>query len=600
MSKIIKRQIKKTMPWFLIFNLILSSTVVGVVFNYDFEITKTDDNKVKLTVSTPQVEAQADTAITSVVVRNAAPEIITGQEPYEDPISSSTSPINVGDSISFKTTATDAESNDYYLIVCTSAGAAPGAGGAAPSCNNGINDTLCVSGATVAGNEATCTDAAVADPGAEALPWYAYVCDNHATEADCSGVSQGNTGDDDASPMYVNHAPTLDSVLTSIDNQAPGGTFQFTATSTDTDVAGSNDEIILHICRTNSYSTTTGCAAGEELCTSSGVTDGSNEAVVSCTWDDTAPTADMAYDYYAFIKDWHEMPASVGQGTQDQYTIINVAPTVSNVDLNWNGDITLNMKGSPEVEVTVFANLADNNTSADITSATSSIFWSAVTDTLNCAADDDNCYQLEFADCAFYDPIGATVDMICTTTMAYHALPTDAASGSIYAGDHWEGGFTVVDDNGDSGSGVSGEVVEVVGALAIGVEEVAIPYRTIRGGQNSEDYNATTTVVNYGNVPMDTNIEGTNMIHDTQPTEQIPDNQQRFDLSASNYTLLTNSLSSTTPFALDVDLDRPTSSTDVENEVYWGIAIPAGTISGDYAGTNTFTAINEDGDANWN
>lgn len=596
MSKIIKRQIKKTMPWFLIFSLILSSTMVGVVFNYDFSVVKTEKG-FRLAVTAPQAEAQSS-ATTTVEVRNAPPIIVTGQEPYESPTSSSTSPVNVGGSISFKTTATDAESNDFYMIVCTSAGVTPVNGGA-PTCNGGINGTLCVSPATTPGTEATCVEDSLADPLSETLAWYSYVCDGHATQADCSPVSQGNGADDDASPLYVNHAPVLNSVLTSVNNQAPGGTFSFTSTSTDTDVAGSNDNIIVHICRTNSYSTSTGCAAGEELCTNSGVTNGSNQAVLSCNWTDTAPTPDQAYNYYAFIKDWHQMPGGAGQGTQSSYTIINVAPTVSSVTLNNSVNIGLNMKDSAEKEVVVRATLSDNNEATDISSATSSIFLSSVAGGLNCAANDNNCYQITFADCSFSNIVGATLDLTCTTTMAYHAIPTDAGNGNTHAGEHWQGGVTVVDDDNAFGTGASGGIVEVTQLLALEVDEDNIEYDVVKGGQNSGDYHATTTIINYGNTPMDNSVNGTDMTHTTQPVNIIPVNQQKYGLATVNYSILPNTLAIAAN-NLDINLSRPTSSTNVEDEIYWGIAIPNGTISGNYEGTNTFIATVEDGDASWN
>lgn len=595
MCKKIKKHFKRSLPLFLIFSLIISSTVVGVVFNLDFNRV---DDKVKVSFHATQVEAQNDSASTTVEVRNAPPEIVSGQEPYEVPTSTSTSPINVGEAISFKTTATDAESNDYYLIVCTMEGVTAHGDGP-PTCDNGVAQTLCVSGATTAGDEATCVDSSLNSTYVlEELSWYAYVCDDHSTQADCSTVSQGNGTDEDASPMYVNHAPTLDAVLTTDDFKAPGGTFEFTATSTDTDVAGSADEIILHICRTNDYSTSTGCG-GEQLCTASSVAVG-DEAVVSCTWDDTSPTPDQAYTYYAFIKDWHDLAATTGQGTDSTYTIINVAPQVSNVSLNGGSDITLNLRGAPETEVVITADLTDENEADDIVSATSSAYLSSIAGTLNCVADDNNCYQIESGDCTIFNRSGASANLQCTTTLAYYAVPTtDGSTANPYSVDNWLAGATVYDEA-LSHQTVAGTGVQVNQTIGLAVEETFIPYNTIKGGEDSGDYNATTTVVNYGNSPLNTDVNGTDMIHDTQAGETITVDQQKYSLTAQNYSTLDWTLAAAAN-TRDTEIARATSTDDFKDEMYWGINIPAGTISGDYEGTNTFSAaIDSTTVADWN
>ena len=114
MCKKIKKQIKRSMPLFLIFSLIISSAVVGLVFNFDFNIYQLDDKNFGFTVDIPKV--QADTATTSVTVRNAPPAFTAG--PVENPSSTSTTPVNFGGWISFNATASDDEGNGYYLAIC--------------------------------------------------------------------------------------------------------------------------------------------------------------------------------------------------------------------------------------------------------------------------------------------------------------------------------------------------------------------------------------------------------------------------------------------------------------------------------------------------
>lgn len=587
----IKKQIERSLTLFLIFSLIISSTVVGAVFNLDF--TRVDD-EIKVSLFAPQVEAQ-DTASTTVEVQNAAPVFRVGDEPAEVPISTSTAPINIGDSISFVAIADDPEANNYFLIVCTSAGATA-ANGSFPTCSGGAGDTLCLSASTTDATQATCLDASLATTPAESLSWFAYACDDHATQADCSLLSQGNGADPDASPLFVNHAPTLDAVSTTDDNLAPGSWFEYTATSTDTDVAGSDDEVTLHICATNSYSTSTGCAASQELCTVTAVSVGS-EAVLTCTWQDTIPTVDQAYQYWAFIKDWHDMPATVGQATNNNYTVINVAPVPSAIVLNGAAPVTLNLKGAPDTEVVITATLTDNNGGADVVSATSSAFWSSATDSLNCTANDNDCYQIGAGNCQLFSVVAATVNMQCTTTLRFFAVPTTAGATNPHAGTDWLGGVTVYDEA-LSSQAISAAGVEMNQTIGLAVEELFIPYDTIKGGENSGTYNATTTIVNYGNAPIDNEVSGTNMDHTVQAVN-IPVANQKYGLVAGDYTAILTGVLSAVDTGVDVIIDRPMSVVDVEDEIYWGINIPGGTISGNYVGTNTFTGA-VDPDGNWN
>ncbi len=589
MSKQIKKA-KKPFYWFVIISLI-NSFVLGAVFNFNFTL-KLPKISVQyehgsINVSSPQ--AKADVATTTVTVQNAPPAFTV--DPAESPVSTSTSPVNVGGTISFTATADDPEDNSYYLIVCDSPGVTAH-NGAAPTCDN---TQFCVSGLTADTNQATCVYNNVTDPGSEIEEWYAYVCDNHATEADCSSYSQGSAPNIAASssPFYVNHAPVFTAVNTTIDNQEPGGTFTFTASTTDSDVEGGADVLYLYICDTNSWATSTGCG-GTTLCTAT-----STSPNVSCDWTSPIPTADQAYTYYAFVKDWHEMPASNNPRT-NTYTVINVAPTIGagSIVLNNGNDINLNIRGAPEVVVVASSStVIDNNGCSDLANGTSTIYLSSVTGGPDCTADDNNCYQIGTANCMITDCSGTTAHLICSTTMAFYTIPTDTGD---YSASSWFVRMTAIDDDGAKGSNSYTTLngVEVIASAALDVSESQIDYGTVKSSFDTGDYNATTTIVNYGNTPLDSDISGTDMTKGTSSTDKIPANQQTYDLSNFTYPG-TYTLSSTTPATLDVVVPRPTSTADVSDQVFWGIAIPAGTPSGDYGGTNTFQAA-VDSDGNWN
>jgi hypothetical protein len=585
MSKIIKKQLRRSLPIFMIFSLLVSTTVAGLVFNLDVSLVSTV-NKLSLELGWSEAKA-ADVASTTVTVRNAPPNLVGNVA--EAPASAPTTPVNVGANAVWQATANDPESNNYFLIVCASDAVSPH-NGAAPTCGGGAGDTFCVSGSTLTGNQATCIDDSLADPGAESDIWYSYVCDDHGTEAECSAVNQGSG--DSGSPIYINHAPGFTAVITSDDNKGPGGTFTVTASTTDADIEGGADEIYLTVCSTNSWATSTGCTAAT-WCTGSAVaTD------VSCSFATSTPAVDNTYTYYAFVRDWHEMPTAVN-GRNAPYTVINVAPSVSNVVINGGVTITTNMKGQTDYVASTTADLYDANSCLDITGsatpATSSIYLSTVAGGLNCSADPNSCYQITTANCSYIagsctGSSDTTASYICTASITHYASPTDATTNNPNEGADWRGGMTATDDNGLQASAASVGGVELESLQALAVSETQIPYGTIRGGQNSGAANATTTVINYGNVPIDTQIAGTDM-DKSDLTDSIPANNQIYGLANFTYPAAPYTLTTAIPGDLiDVEIAKPTSATDVSDQLFWGINIPGGTSSGNYSGMNTFTA----------
>ncbi len=590
MSQKIKKQIKKSMPVFMIFSLLISTSIAGLVFNLDFRIIKTVNEHLGIEIGLSEAQAQ-DTASTTVTVQNAPPALVGNVA--EVPAHGSTTPVNVGYQAIWQATANDPESNNYYLIVCAS-DAVSATNGGAPTCGGGASDTFCVSGATVSGAQSTCTDAALADPGAETDVWYAYVCDDHATEADCSVANQGSGLS--GSPIYINHAPSFTAVITSDDNKDPGGTFTVTASTTDTDIEGGSDEVYLSVCSTDSWATSTGCSA-VTWCTGTSTVDN-----ISCSFATSTPAADGSYTYYAFVKDWHEMPAAANS-RNTTYTVNNVAPSVSNVVINGGSAINVNMKNDSDVYASSSADLYDANGCGDITSATSSIFISSSTVAvggLNCAPNDNHCYQLTTSECTYTagsctGSDDTTASYVCSTTITHFAIPTDATTNNPFASDNWLAGIMAIDDNGLKGGSTSISGVELISLEALGITETEIPYGSIKGGSDSGDVNATTTVVNFGNIPIDTEVEGTDM-DKTDLTDVIRESNQEFDLANFTYGTGTYTLSSTTPATVDTITAKPTSSSDVSDQIFWGINIPGGTTSGDYAGTNTFTATLDSSD----
>ncbi len=594
MCKKIKKGIKRSMPLFVIFSLIISSTVVGLVFNLDFSNIKFSD------LSVPEVEAQTgDTATTSVEVLNAAPELVGNVQEW--PGSTSTSPINVGGKIRFLATSTDAESDDFYLIVCETAGVTAN-NGTWPTCNGGVTETFCTSTVATAGNQATCTYDGVADPGGEEEIWYAYVCDDHATQAYCSVVNQGaapNTGLD-SSPFYVNHAPAFTAITTTDNNNDPGTIgatstestdFEVTATVTDSDVMGGADLLTLYICGNTGFSTSTGCLTSE-FCKHSSTTPD-----IHCGFATGTPAIDGIWNYQAYVMDEHYLVAAANPraGT---YTVNNVNPVMGAITFHDGDDIVLNMKGTAEVSASSTATITDNNGCTDISLATSTFYLSSTSSLENCTAHDNDCYQIASAGCMAVpgtctNAEDANITYICSTTLAYHTTPTDGV-GNPNAGDNWLAAIGATDDDSVSGASTTATGIEIATLEAMDVTENDIDFGAIRGGQDSGDANATTTVINFGNCPLDSDLIGDDMDKAGASEEKIFALNQEFSTSTFTYGDGIDLASTAPAYTFDVDVVKATSSDTVSDEIYWGMQVPAGTTSGNYYGTTTITAALDD------
>ncbi|MDD5621293.1 MAG: DUF2341 domain-containing protein [Candidatus Pacebacteria bacterium] len=137
----------------------------------------------------------------SQVGYNAVPSFSAGPS---DGGSSGTSPTNAGSNVSFSGTATDTESNNWKLLVCSTS-TAPTASTSTPTCAGGDGNKWCVSSSwassTVENNCIYTTTVA----NSESNVWYSFACDDSSIDPQCSSASQG-TGDS-GSPFKVNHSP---------------------------------------------------------------------------------------------------------------------------------------------------------------------------------------------------------------------------------------------------------------------------------------------------------------------------------------------------------------------------------------------------------
>ena len=525
----------------------------------------------------------ADSVTTSVTVGNTAPAITAG--PAESSESSSTSPTNVGSDVTFTATATDSNSENYYLLLCSTDAATPTNGGA-PNCTA---TQWCVSGSTASGAEASCAYTTLVGD-AESNAWYAFVCDGNATAASCSAAGNQGTGGT-GSPFGVNHAPAF-SVGADDGAKDPGGTVTWTSTASDSDTSGAADTVKLLICKTAGISAGA-CdgGGGDTWCSSSlGASDPSCEYVIPSV------KPDDAYDAYMYIVDSHNFASGgVKQGVNEAFTVSNVAPVVSAVTLNAGAAIDLT-EGTT-TGVVLGATVTDSNScyGSEFTTIYGYTYRSgkaySLCDTAG-EADSNFCYPevtctVTGGTCT--DNTDASANYTCTVNIQSYADPTDAAT--LYPTENWLDSIKVVDDDAATHTLEVTSGVEMNSLTALDVT-TSIAFGTLDVGQSNDPLDKTTVVTPTGNVGLDSELSGAANMCTDYPTcsgGTIGVSYIKYALAATTAYASGTALSAT-PTEAELNAPKPTTGSPTTKTVWWGIQIPTGTTPGSYTGANTVSA----------
>ncbi|MDA8596754.1 hypothetical protein N9L26_00250 [Candidatus Pacebacteria bacterium] len=572
----------------------------------------------------------AEVATTSVTVLNTPPTFQAG--PFETPESSTASPTNSGDTMTWTATALDSNGESYYLLVCDGETASPTANtAAAPTCDGG--DTQWgVSALTNSGSVATVTYATT-EVDVETNNWFAWVCDAVAVNPRCNNFAQQGTGST-SSPFIVNHRPVFTDIwdTSPVDPSGTGVSVAiFTSTSSDADTAGAQDTVQLHICNTAAFSPVSGCD-GTTLATST-----FEVSNATATYVIPQTIQDDDYPAFGYVIDNHGHAASGGtQGTDSVLTINNIAPQVLSGSINLNGgtDFALT-EGVEDTGFTLDFVVTDYNScdavgggnADEFSTSTVSVFRSGIGST-TCAGDglshdENNCYEQGIggdrwnlqctASAASCTPGGGdpTMTVECTFPMWFIADPTNGVDGNdtVYFAEWWAAGVSATDDDNATSSFTQSpdDVVEVLAVTGISLTTAAIPYGALEPGSDTGTLSTTTTAESTGNTGLDHDIAGTTMCPgyssgnpcSPSATSSIADSLQEFGTSELAYGA-GQDLSSTTPFTLAINIPKTTStSTYSSGDTYWGIAVPGTiTLAGAYTGENTFTAQMSN-PANW-
>jgi len=519
----------------------------------------------------------ADNATTSVVVAGAAPAFTDG--PRENPTSSTSTPTDAGLNVTFNATATDANGDQYYLIVCSSATATPN-NNAAPSCAVG-STTWCVSGAVASGAANTC--ATTTNAGwTEINAWWGFACDKSAG-SQCSAGSQG-TGEP-GTPFMVNHKPNF-ATISNDGPKDPGATITITANASDTDTA-SPDTVSLYICKSNDWTTTSNCGAGGQWCATT-----SKASEPSCSFAIPDPQAHGNVTYYPYVKDNHNFGATgTVQGAAATFAVNDVAPTVSNVTIHGGEDIDVSLGGegpTGNVSVTSSADVTDHNGCADLVSATSS-FYTTEIDAAGCTATNANqCYYNTACSVNGSCQSSITYSYVCTSTFYYHADPTDV--GSYWESSTWKS-KVFASDGSTMASSTVGTGRDLTSYTALSVSST-INYGSLAIGDiaNGTALPKTASVYSSGNTGVDLNLSGGNMTGTASTTATIAVGQQKYATSGVAYSAAT--ALSGTPTGLTIGVLKTTTTASLSSKFsYWGLQIPTATFADTYTGYVIFTAV---------
>ena len=523
----------------------------------------------------------AESVSTAVTVGNSAPTITAG--PVENPASSTTSPTNVGNDVTWEATAQDSNAENYYLIICSTDAVTP-TNGDAPTCNV---STWCTSTATASESQASCSRTTlVGDSTSNA--WYAFVCDGNASSAACSSTGDQGSGDS-GSPFEVNHAPSFSSPSNN-GPVNPGATVTWSTTSSDSD----SDNIKLLVCKTAGISAGA-CdgGAGDTWCSSSLVASNA-----SCGYDVPSVAPDGTFDAYVYIVDAHNFGSTDGsQGTNSSYTINNVAPVVSDVTIN--GGLAIDLEESTTKAVTLTATVSDTNSCFGGELATIYVYaYRSGTGYTGCdtAGEANNNYCYPEVSCSVVggtctDNTDGSADYTCTVNLQYYADPTD--TGTLYPTETWLDTIKAIDDDAASHNLEVSAGVEMNSLTAFDITG-SINYGSLGAEESNDPLDKIVTTTPTGNVGLDQEHSGaTNMCVD-YPTcsggTPIGVTYQHFALSSltaySSGTALTTS-------ADEVELNVPkvTTGTPTTKDTWWGILIPTSTQTGSYSGANTITAV---------
>ena len=508
-------------------------------------------------------------ATTSVVVLNSPPEWQVS--PAEVPASSSSSPTNEGDTVTWTATAYDPNgANGYWLLICKTSPATEGDmtlydvenEESVPDCPGG--ETWAIS--ELADDDMEATAVYQTQEGrveSEENAWYAVICDNDDINPRCNveDVRQGDGAS--GSPFYVNHRP-LFTELNSPDPVDPGDEATWTSIASNDNSLLSDTTVRLFVCRTNEFDETgPECVGGEESTYASSTL---MENDPQATYTTKHPKPNGEYEAYGFVIDAYGLTAPMHddsnygaeermQGTNAYLEINNVAPELLLDSVNFfdydnqtgtpSNYLTLINEEDETHDFRVEFQTSDANScvTRDWESGTTTGYMEMVDVAVNVYRsgvgvnscyqdghyDPNNCYPFDVASSTYDGEEGwnivctldnsgcsgntdTTVKWECTFPLWYIADPTDGgAENTPFHDQNWVASVVVTDVDEEASERAEGNGgVDVSSFLAFRLGQDSIAYGEMEAGDD-QSLDVATPIFATGNTGVDQELEGTPM-----------------------------------------------------------------------------------------
>jgi len=264
----------------------------------------------------------------------------------------------------------------------------------------------------------------------------------------------------------------------------------------------------------------------------------------------------------------------------------NASPIVTAVTLNNGGTITLTPNATTAISVA--ATITDYNGCTDITGGTSTIlvYRSGITSsTCLTTANNQNCY-IATTFTASSSCSAGTQNVTSTFGIYYFADSTNGASSS-YSSQTWMATVIFKDPTNATGSADSSGV-ELNVLTALNVTTSSINYGTVPANTNTGSTNQLATSTNAGNSTTTLKISAISTL--TNGSNSISTSSQHYATSSFTYGGVEQLLQETATDVSGSTMAIPTSTTDVTKTTYWGLAVPPATATGTYTGVNLFTS----------
>ncbi len=277
----------------------------------------------------------------------------------------------------------------------------------------------------------------------------------------------------------------------------------------------------------------------------------------------------------------------VAANVGSQVVVGNSAPAVSSVVINAGSAITLTTNTTTSISIT--ATVTDSNGCADITGGTTTVllYRSGITSsTCNTTPNDQNCYKAT-AFTATSSCISSTqINTTTTLSLQYFAQATDASSS--FSAQNWLATVSVRDTSNATGTADSSGV-ELNTLTGINVTTSSIDFGTLGAGADTGSTNQVATTTNAGN--SSTTLQLSASVTLTSGGNTIATSSQHYSTSTFTYSGTSTALGSSPVTVGGFTLTNPTSSSNVSKATFWGLAVPGGTPTGTYSGTNVFSSL---------